>query len=680
MVDRTNIVYITFLSIGLVSILVILGFTISIFSRQNEPTEEEEKGSALTLDVVDDIGENVKVNVVRHELGSTFDVIDDQGEKVKLQVVTTKQKMWPLTKRFDLSRPRILDDGLVNMFLQDVFNSKINLEHKEILVPVISFSNNVKVCVCTSYHNFKTYVETKHQQYQDKYENLMTIMVDGEPNSFDVDRYDVCVSTKLDIVEKYPKKVVYLPYVAAFVVEFEMIVDLHGIRAVPSDWNQRTLMFFGYSNTNFYFTGVNLRGKFYREAKRRFGLGVRNMGRSEHEHNDRTMERHVVTNDGDFKKSEFVFGSNRHMQKKFRFAIVFENEAIRGYVTEKIMNPLLAGCIPIYYGAPDITRWINPECFIHVRDFANWQDCFDRIEEVNGNPVLQQQILSAPIFTQEFINGNPGSFIRGKGCFYKQLFSIMPSEMVNMARITRAYDQNIATVTFADGIACNSDRIYTEMQECGYFDLCYKMSTTDLPLDFQAKWGQFMGNNQKGFGYYIWKPKIIQTVFNMMSEGDIIVWLDAGMHIKPEMGSDVMSNYYDRLTKSEHDILAFEIKYLEADWNKRDLVELIQARYGDVIFEHKRQLCTGVLMLQKSDKSQRMLEEWVEISQLQQGHFIDNSPSVNGKELPNFIDHRHDQSIFSLLAKSYGCVISSDNITDDHTSDDMIFQPRRWRQ
>ena len=42
-----------------------------------------------------------------------------------------------------------------------------------------------------------------------------------------------------------------------------------------------------------------------------------------------------------------------------------------GYVTEKIFDILQAGSVPIYWGAPNIETYVNPNAFIDRRDFKN---------------------------------------------------------------------------------------------------------------------------------------------------------------------------------------------------------------------------------------------------------------------------------------------------------------------
>lgn len=56
---------------------------------------------------------------------------------------------------------------------------------------------------------------------------------------------------------------------------------------------------------------------------------------------------------------------------KFRYNVAFENAAHPGYTTEKIIAPMLAGAIPIYWGDPEVARDFNADAFI-TRD--QWLD------------------------------------------------------------------------------------------------------------------------------------------------------------------------------------------------------------------------------------------------------------------------------------------------------------------
>ena len=62
---------------------------------------------------------------------------------------------------------------------------------------------------------------------------------------------------------------------------------------------------------------------------------------------------------------------------RYEFALCFENMAMLGYITEKIFDALFSGCIPIYWGAPDITDYIPSDCFVDRRQFSSSAKAID---------------------------------------------------------------------------------------------------------------------------------------------------------------------------------------------------------------------------------------------------------------------------------------------------------------
>lgn len=58
--------------------------------------------------------------------------------------------------------------------------------------------------------------------------------------------------------------------------------------------------------------------------------------------------------------------------RQYKFCICYENmKNSRGYITEKIFDCFVAGCVPIYLGAPNIEWYIPKECFIDRNDFES---------------------------------------------------------------------------------------------------------------------------------------------------------------------------------------------------------------------------------------------------------------------------------------------------------------------
>jgi hypothetical protein len=59
--------------------------------------------------------------------------------------------------------------------------------------------------------------------------------------------------------------------------------------------------------------------------------------------------------------------------KKHKFYICYENTIFPDYISEKIFDTFLAGCVPIYLGAPNITDYIPETTFIDKNKFESYE-------------------------------------------------------------------------------------------------------------------------------------------------------------------------------------------------------------------------------------------------------------------------------------------------------------------
>jgi hypothetical protein len=70
----------------------------------------------------------------------------------------------------------------------------------------------------------------------------------------------------------------------------------------------------------------------------------------------------------------------------FNFAFCYENAtAIPGYITEKILDCFLAGTIPIYKGAPNVSQWIPADCYINGESFDNIEDLYNFLKSFDDS-------------------------------------------------------------------------------------------------------------------------------------------------------------------------------------------------------------------------------------------------------------------------------------------------------
>jgi len=79
---------------------------------------------------------------------------------------------------------------------------------------------------------------------------------------------------------------------------------------------------------------------------------------------------------------------------RYRFNIAFENSLTQDYVTEKFFDPLLAGCVPVYRGAPNIAEFAPGEnCFIDAAAFDGPRELAEYLHWLTGNPAEYAKYL-----------------------------------------------------------------------------------------------------------------------------------------------------------------------------------------------------------------------------------------------------------------------------------------------
>jgi hypothetical protein len=72
------------------------------------------------------------------------------------------------------------------------------------------------------------------------------------------------------------------------------------------------------------------------------------------------------------------------------------SSCIRRYITEKILNAFLAGCLPIYFGTDEVFNVFNENAFVFY-DISQPQLALDKIMYLEKHPAAYFDMLRAPI-------------------------------------------------------------------------------------------------------------------------------------------------------------------------------------------------------------------------------------------------------------------------------------------
>lgn len=200
-------------------------------------------------------------------------------------------------------------------------------------------------------------------------------------------------------------------------------------------------------------------------------------------------------------------------------------------------------------------------------------------------------------------------------------------------------------------------RICREATEIKEFDHIIGYTERDL-MDDTSFWNrhrQFIeSNTDNGYGYWIWKSYVTKKTLNLMNDNDILVYADAGCKINPN-GNHRLKEYVDIVNQSNFGNFSFQMaEHLEKKWTKMDIIHYFNADETNII--ETGQLVGGVYVLRKCNHTVELIDKWYD--GCCQYHLIDNSSGNTPNHL-SFCNHRNDQSIFSVLRKKYGTVMST---------------------
>uniref|UniRef100_A0A6C0BQ83 Nucleotide-diphospho-sugar transferase domain-containing protein n=1 Tax=viral metagenome TaxID=1070528 RepID=A0A6C0BQ83_9ZZZZ len=202
-----------------------------------------------------------------------------------------------------------------------------------------------------------------------------------------------------------------------------------------------------------------------------------------------------------------------------------------------------------------------------------------------------------------------------------------------------------------------AERLINLMKELDIFDKIILLTEQDLKND-PIFWNQhktFIENNKRGYGYWVWKSYIIKKQLEILNDNDTLLYLDSSIIFRAS--KDKFIDLFN-IVKRDYIIGSYcRVKCLEYVWNKMDLIENLDMNHDAYLNTRQRQ--AGSIMILNNKKTRELIDNWYTLSS--QYHFIDDTPSII-KNISGFKEHRHDQSIYSLLTKKYNIYSNVDMV------------------
>ncbi len=89
--------------------------------------------------------------------------------------------------------------------------------------------------------------------------------------------------------------------------------------------------------------------------------------------------------------------------REYKFSLCYENQSgLNGLISEKIFDCFYAQCVPIFWGAENITSYIPSKCFIDKRKFSSYDSLLNYISTMSKSEYIER--LDA---IKEYINSEP---------------------------------------------------------------------------------------------------------------------------------------------------------------------------------------------------------------------------------------------------------------------------------
>ena len=151
----------------------------------------------------------------------------------------------------------------------------------------------------------------------------------------------------------------------------------------------------------------------------------------------------------------------------------------------------------------------------------------------------------------------------------------------------------------------------------------------------------------RGNGYWLWKPYIINEILEKIKEDDILFYIDSKYYFLEPF----RELFYNKMNK---DILVWKNKpnetfYPLKQWCKMNVIQ--QFNMNHAAFVENYEICwAGSIVIRKTDITCSLIKKWLNIC-CNESYITDLPSEISNSH--DFIDHRHDQSLLSIILYMY---------------------------
>lgn len=198
----------------------------------------------------------------------------------------------------------------------------------------------------------------------------------------------------------------------------------------------------------------------------------------------------------------------------------------------------------------------------------------------------------------------------------------------------------------SDYVSIASDTL-SRLHKLYPYSSCLIYEVDDLPDDIIA----YAKTYRVGYGYWQWKPWLVNETLEKMNEGDVLLYVD-GRCGMPRRSIDWLDSMFDQNANNTEgdDFVAWMLNETEHRWTTGDLFEKFNLSVNS---SHRDsfQFAATFFALRLNKRTSNFINDW--------HSFMKDNPEFCRDEVSkianhsDFLNNRHDQSVFSLMLKRY---------------------------
>lgn len=200
-----------------------------------------------------------------------------------------------------------------------------------------------------------------------------------------------------------------------------------------------------------------------------------------------------------------------------------------------------------------------------------------------------------------------------------------------------------------------------------FFDEIDVFGTKDLGNQFSTQFKDVL-QLVRGGGYWIWKPYLIKKAMDKIEENDILIYCDAGCTVNSG-GKERFNQYIEQLISSETGIISFQLDFKAYLYTKQEVFDYFNAT-DDIV--NADLVCAGIVLYKKCAHAVMVIDKWLKAVYDDPWLFTDKLSAIPRHK--QFIENRHDQSVYSIIINTYG----ADKIPDETYFNDFKIEGARF--